>query len=467
MAGRPASRGGGLTGLHYGLITFVIVSVLGLGAFVWQLTQNKKLQDVADSAQTRLDEYGRPPEFYVIEARNRRTSVFKVMDEYLQGYATLVISTPELVFPSVKLQADRAIANAARAHEGMISPGDKLVNGFNRLSRLLADERRRATDLARQLAEEQRNVIDLTEQLKAVSEEFEAQVASLKERSDQVASQNEVALNEAVSSRDALEDNFDRATQTLQQMRIDLERGGQVKDKEVTRLLAMVEDLRQKMFELQPPGLDPREILTKADGKVLRAIPGSELVYVNVGEIDGLKVGMGFEVFSTAETPRGLRGKASVEIVNLMPRTAECRVTRTTPSHPIIEGDYIVNIAYERNRLPRFVVRGEFDLDYDGTTDSAGQDKVMSIIRQWGGQVVEELDETIDFVVVGTAPFVPDLPLGQRATPVIAEQVEERAMKRSEFNELIDRARATYIPVITQSQFLFLTGYYGDGLMGG
>ncbi len=468
MAGRPASRGGGLTGLHYGLIAFVIVSVLSLGAFILQLTQNNKLKDQADQVQTQLDEYGRAPQFYRDEARNRRTKVFTVMDGYLQGYGMLINGTEQAVFPSVKHQADRAIANAARMHEGLINPGDTLIGGFSRLSSLLAEERRRSGDLARQLADAQQKVVDLTEQAKAIGDEFQEEVEGLKERGAQLEQQHATALSETEGSRDALQDNLDRATQALQQMRVEIERGGQVKDREIARLDALVEDLRQKILEIQPPGLDPQAILTKADGKILRAIPGSELVYINLGENDGLKVGMGFEVFSPVDVPRGVRGKASLEIESMMPDTAECRVTRTTPSHPIIEGDYVVNIAFERNRLPKFVVRGDFDLDYDGTADAGGgRETVINMIRQWGGQVVDELDETTDFVIVGTAPFVPDLPPGEEATPVIMEQVEARALDRSSFNELIDRARATYVPVITQSQFLFLIGYAGDGLASG
>ena len=126
-------------------------------------------------------------------------------------------------------------------------------------------------------------------------------------------------------------------------------------------------------------------------------------------------------------------------------------------------GDPIVNIAYERSRKPRFVVRGSFDLDYDGQPDGDGTARVEALIREWGGQVMPELDETTDFVVIGTAPFAPEMPLGEVPTAVIMAQADEQHLARTQFNELIDRARATYVPVITQSQFLFLTGY-AEGL---
>ncbi|MBN2447422.1 MAG: hypothetical protein JXO22_11880, partial [Phycisphaerae bacterium] len=210
----------------------------------------------------------------------------------------------------------------------------------------------------------------------------------------------------------------------------------------------------------------PTAILTKADGKVLRAIPGSDLVYIDLGSNDGVKVGMGFEVFSKVDIPEGLRGKASLEVATVMSDTAECRVTRSTPSKPIIEDDLVVNIAFERNRLPKFVVKGDCDLDYDGQPDGEnGREKVAGLIRQWGGQVAPELDETTDFVVIGTAPFVPVIPVGETATATIMAQADAARLARVDFQDLIARANATYIPVITQSQFLFLTGY-AQGLFG-
>ena len=119
--------------------------------------------------------------------------------------------------------------------------------------------------------------------------------------------------------------------------------------------------------------IDPYDILTKADGRVLRAIPGSDVIYINLGEKDRIKSGMTFEVFSpTGGRQRDVRGKASVEVTAALETTAECRVTRAVRGQPIVEGDVVVNIAYERDRLPRFVVRGEFDLNYDGTVDFDG-----------------------------------------------------------------------------------------------
>jgi hypothetical protein len=252
---------------------------------------------------------------------------------------------------------------------------------------------------------------------------------------------------------------------TLQQQYQSLIRNGN-KDKqlleiELARAEKQIADQRDKLRALSPETFDPNAILTKADGKILRAIPGSDVVYINLGEPDKIKVGMGFEVYSqTREVPKGLRGKASIEVVTIMHDTAECRVMRNDASSPIIEGDLIVNIAYERGRMPKFLILGDFDLNYDNITDFDGPDKVAGMVRAWGGQVVKELDESVDYVVVGTGPLVPQL--SANASDVVRDEVQQKQIESSRFKNTIEAARARFIPVITQQQFLFLTGYAGE-----
>ena len=219
--------------------------------------------------------------------------------------------------------------------------------------------------------------------------------------------------------------------------------------------------LRKQVDELKPSAFDPADILTKADGRILKAIPGSTVVYVNLGEDDGLKLGMGFQVFSpTRERGDSLRGKASLEVMALTPLTAECRITWNKPGRPIITGDIVVNISYERNRKPRFIVAGAFDMNYDGIPDFDGTEKITSMIQEWGGQVVDQLDNNIDFVVAGVPPS--SNPPAASDTDVVIEQKRALEAELLDFRDLITAAQETSVPVINQNQFLFLTGHVGS-----
>ena len=98
-------------------------------------------------------------------------------------------------------------------------------------------------------------------------------------------------------------------------------------------------------------------------------------------------------------------------------------------------------------------------MNYDGIEDFDGTERITSMIQEWGGQVTDELDTNIDFVIVGAPP---QQTVAAGTDPdVVADQKRTREAKLIEFRDLISEARATSIPVINQNQFLFLTGYAG------
>jgi hypothetical protein len=81
------------------------------------------------------------------------------------------------------------------------------------------------------------------------------------------------------------------------------------------------------------------------------------------------------------------------------------------------------------------------------------------MVRQWGGQVVDKLDESVDFVVIGLSPSAAALPVGVPVSDVVRDQAQQKALQSGEFGALVQQAQRMYIPVITQNQFLFLLGY--------
>ncbi len=464
MAGRPVAARGG-NGMLYGLIAFVVIAVASLGGFVWQLTANKDLQSANERAKKTISKYGSPPAYYEQEAGAQNGQVFAVMNKHLEDMALLITGKRDAVWPAISQAANKLLQDIAKQSPGTIESGDTLLTALKNLHKayqaLGAENKQLATDLAEARLEAQ----TAKEGLKTVRDEFEQQVAELKddmarlekEKSDQLAAKDE-QLAKQQADADALAEELSNLKKTLQAKERDY-------DIELARLTNQISDLRSKIQELKPGGFHPYAILTKADGRILRAIPGSDVVYISIGSKDGIRPGMSFEVFSPTGENRSndFRGKASIKVTSTSPTTAECRVERATRGRPIVEGDIIVNIAYERGRKPKFVVRGDFDLDYDGTTDFDGVEKVGAIIRAWGGQVVDKVDESTDFLVIGTGPRVPTVPGNRPETPVIHSLSDHRLDRLKEFQDDIDQARTLYIPIITQSQFLYLTGYAGAG----
>lgn len=488
MAGRPVpSRvGGGLSGLHYGLISFVFISVIALVGFVLQLTKVKDLVAANARLQRDIDDYGVPPAHYVDlqryyedEAGSRRNQVFTVMAGDIADLSQRITGRtlddnnplyPTLVAEMATRQFNRNIMEERQAliRAGVPDPkppfqeGDALLTIIDKLSRSSRKLKVDNLKLNERLGEMQSTNETLSSEVSRVQKEFQDEIEAQKDRNDQRALEQGKIMALKDQQLGDLQTKLDERTQQLNQLRQRVQQQDREKDLQVEQLKGQVAMLQDQIRALRPATFDPEAILRKADGRILRAIPGSEIVYISVGASQGLKVGMGFEVYSqTRETPRSIRGKASLEVVTVMSDTAECRVTRLVRGSPIIEGDIIVNIAYERNRKPKFVVRGEFDLDYDRNVDFDGAEKIAAMIREWGGQVVDQLDETTDFLVIGAAPYAPTFAEGEIISPQVAEQVRTQQLAGSRFQAEIQRAQATYIPVITQSQFLFLTGNTG------
>lgn len=463
MAGRPAPISSGRSPLLYWLIAFVVLWLITLTLFILQFTSNQQLLNRAMTAEKARNDFGNPPQYYRDEAAARRSNVAAVMNDHLQEYAGLVTGSRDDVWPAAKQKIDALLADVASSTNQAVNPGDTLATAIARLNDLRGGARLEADALQKTRKDLEADKAALTSQLKAVSETFEKQVSEL---NNKLTSAREEHL-EALRQKDAQLRDMEDQIKSLTTQVVSLEREGTTlardKDIEIGRLTTLVDDLQGQVRALKPSSFNPQAILTKADGRVARAVPGSDVVYLNLGSKDHVRVGMGFEVFSPMHRATSdLRGKASLEVVHVMDSTCECRVTRRTAGDPIVEGDIVVNIAYERDRKPKFVVRGTFDLNYDGVPDFDGVEQVAAMVREWGGQVADKLDETVDFVIVGSPPTVPTPVSGAPATEVVLDQARRRAAEAEQLRSEIDQAQRMYIPVITQNQFLFLIGYSGE-----
>ncbi len=465
MAGRPATLHGGASTLLYWVIVFAILWMLSLGLFIFQLVNNKAAENTAQNAERKIARYGNPPAYYVDEAQARRDGkVFAVMDESLRKLATLATGVAEDVAPTILEKAKTTLTGIADRKPGTVNPADTLLTAVEKLDQRHTEARDEADAAQASVTDLRAEKDRLTEQLKVTRDTFDAQVAEMRNTLRALEDEKTTAVRQKQTQVEALEET----AKALKTQVVSMEREGisvvRDKDIEIGRQQTIVDTLQKQIQALKPSTFDPLAILTKADGRILRAVPGSDVVYINLGTGDKIKVGMGFEVFAPMRpAPPDLRGKASIEVVNVMEDTSECRITRPEPGQatrePVVEGDIIVNIAYERNRKPKFVVRGDFDLNYDGKVDFDGGEQVTNMIRQWGGQVVDKLDESVDFVVIGLSPSAQALPAGVPVSDVVKDQAQQKALQSGEFGALVQQAQRMYIPVITQNQFLFLLGY--------
>jgi len=203
----------------------------------------------------------------------------------------------------------------------------------------------------------------------------------------------------------------------------------------------------------------PEELATvrQPDGRVLTAIPGDEVVYIDLGREDGLTLGLQFSVYSSdTGIPADGRSKAQIEVVSISESSAECRIARVETNAVIVEGDLVANPVYDPQRQLTFLVVGKFDFDHDGAPDPDGAEIVDSIVTNWGGAVTSELTALTDFVVVGGPPPRPRA-AGEGAREQ-TERDEEAAVEWDRYTETVATARSLSVPILTQEVFLSFLG---------
>ena len=350
--------------------------------------------------------------------------------------------------------------------EGSVSKPDVFedVSYHDALSRMY--EALKAEHALRQTAE------DRAGQLEAQMTQLVEAGANQKNDFDKWAKENAQQLEKCENERAANRAERDKIVEKIER---DFEASSKRNDADLTKERQQRQAAEKRLVDLQKRlavqqeklgGLliGPEKLATarQPDGKVLTAVPGDSVVYINLGRQHGLTLGLRFAVYSgQTGIPEDGRAKAQIEVVSISDNSAECRIVNVAASEVILEGDLIANPVYDPNRPLTFVVLGEFDLNRDGMPDRDGAATLESLITNWGGKVSTELTPLTDFVVLGAAPRRPKA-AGEgadQAAPSAAKDPAQRAWAR--YNELLDSAKTLSVPILTQDVFLNFLGYGG------
>lgn len=352
--------------------------------------------------------------------------------------------------------------------------------------------------LAKQAASLTANVATLTDKLKAAEADNQAKTDALaagtekltEEIAQRTAMQAELQakfdeqdknITEALANLETKRDENDervnkiqsevgRAQQALQTQISDATKEVANRDQKVSDLQAEVAKLKAKV--VRPPNT-AEAIIRQADGQVVR-VPGNDNVFINLGTGDQISPGMTFEVYDRFGGIPGLgsatsgdnaddrtnlpEGKASIEVVNVRPGQSECRIIRQKRGTPVIEGDVIANLVYDKNTKYQFVVFGDFDLDQDGVATPGDGQVIKSRIAEWGGKLMNEVTVDSDFVVLGHEPEVPLQDVDETATDIARREAAARQLDA--YNEVRSKAIELNIPIMNQNRFLYYVGYY-------
>lgn len=319
----------------------------------------------------------------------------------------------------------------------------QLFAEFSSKSALLEEQQARSSELEERVAE-------LTQQKADMKADFEARTAEMGKRLATLEQERATFREDREGQVETLRQTMDERQITADRdLAAERERSAQL-EQEIDKLQTRFTDLQRKCGALQMSP-DPLAPARTPDGKILVAVPGDPVVYINLGREDRLTLGLEFAVYS-AETgiPADGKAKARVEVVSMTASSAECKIVWVDRNAILLAGDLVANPVYDPSRSLTFFVAGEFDLNRDGRPDAGGTETIKAMVREWGGTVQDELTPLTDFAVIGIAPRSPR----EGDEPFVGERHER-------YHEALSTARSLSLPMLTQSSFLSFLGY-GD-----
>ena len=340
--------------------------------------------------------------------------------------------------------------------------GTPLLNEIEQLQAELNARDQRIAQLQSDLQEARQRADSLDEQMAQVSSSFDESVQQLRAKIDEMDSARENWQGNVEQMREDLLQKVQQVRQAKEDQLAQLQQ-----DK--SQLQSRVQTLQRELAEVkeQQQGLSPPDVV-RADGQIESIVENADQVYINLGRADQLVLGMTFEVFNpdTLIKPDDfdeVRGKATIEVVEIDEQAALARIVRTERTvngSTVSEGDQIVNVAYQSDALYTFHVAGKFAIGRTEEATVADRQRIESMIKRWGGQLSEELNYDVDYLVLGKEPPLPEqLPEGTIDPAKIKANAEARR-EYEQYQELVGQARELNIPILNQNRFLALIGYY-------
>ena len=447
MAVARAQAKGGVSGIHIWLIVFVALWLTSTVLLVLLYTDQKDLTD----RNTTLQEDVKKADAKLRTAEAAQTA-------WANATTGEAADAPDTAKAKLRQLAEEL---------GKDNPGAETLNftdvSYYQALNLLAEAFKNEAKLLTAAQERVQGLGRQTEELAAANSAqqaaFDKQITEIGEKLGEL----KTSWDEYAKARDREVDGFNqkltdldaRASADIQKIRDDMKRTSAKFDE----LQSRYGELKARLGELQ---IKPGELITarKADGHVITAKPGDDVVYIDLGRDANLVLGLQFAVYSgTAGIPADGKSKARIEVANIFENSAECRVVETLGPDPILQGDLVANPVYDRERSLQFMVIGGFDVNGDGSTDAEGASQIESLIQNWHGTVVHELSARVDFLVVGAAPPKPVL-IGE-GTPEGQARFDDAKQKYDAYMEQVQTAQALSIPILTHSVFLHFLGYAG------
>lgn len=456
------ARKGGSTYLLIALIFFVIAFVFSLVIAILFYTDKGKARVEADAAKKALDKVASSsergtPEIKAMMDNTAAGTLVKQITEERRKVFTFVNNVPDGTFEAI--QAEGKLL-------GVSTEQGTTLMGEIRRYRGEVTNRQQELDQTKKELEEVRAASKAAEESKAkLVTSYDKSTESLRKELQTLQDSFAKHERDMGAQRKTLEDDLAKA-------RDDKAVAVQAKDKTIAEKDKLISELNQRLAGANRQDDAPGNKKPKAPnmammpkGHVVSVFPQERRAYIDLGRKNKITAGLTFEVFDQStgvalNEKRELRGKGTIEVINISDTTAECRITRLEPRAQILEGDLLVNAVYDPNMTFKFHVFGDFDIDSQGEATRADKTRIEAMVVDYGGILQKEITPDTDFLVLGLEPKAPPKLGADENDPEKLRQKQAAERKIKEYGDAIKRAQELSIPILNQNRFLGLTGYY-------
>jgi hypothetical protein len=200
------------------------------------------------------------------------------------------------------------------------------------------------------------------------------------------------------------------------------------------------------------------------DGQIVGTSAVDGTVTLSIGRRQRVVLGMPFNVYAQGSTIKVDEqtgqypvGKATVEVIRVDDQSCIARVLRQQKGNPVINGDVVANPIFDPAKKYKFLVYGNFDPSRTGNASVFGANEVKAWIKDWGGELLDEVAGDIDFLVLGERPQLPPQPPTSAPLEVINFYINQQKMAQR-YDELLRQATETSIPLLNENRLRTLIG---------
>ena len=359
---------------HVSLVWLILVGVvaLGLAATAWVQSTNT----------TRAEQT-------IADLNGQQTQSAKLLDDARKSFRDVSAGVGFLAGGSeTQLDALKQSLATAKTDLGADAPADaKTLEDFLNAAKRIASERKAGIEQREQrISALQNEVKQANDAKEAARGELQKQIDDLNRRITDQTSRDAAQIANLQQQLDARTASAKEAADQLTAFRDQHEKEKADWSKKSDLINAKNADLSSKLaFQKAPP--TPK-------GTIVETSESLPIAYIDLGKNSRVQNGMRFEVVEY-DANRNLRSKGWAEVTKVDNAISEVRTETRNRLNPISRGDMLLNPLFDPKGPRKAVLVGRFPIS------AGGRKGVESKLKDLGIDVVEKVDPSVDYLIVG------------------------------------------------------------------